>query len=252
MKNVYLAYAPQDTARAKEVRQILQAQGYRPWLDPQPKRETAWHPGTESAIQAADALVLLLTQSAAASLDLTYAWAFALGAGLPVFVIVFEEAPEHPRLQLAHRHDLADYSDENHFWDSFLADFAQRLADEHRVAAPPSDQAEIDRSVMPDEPGYWLVMRRGPLPNQLYRLERKVVNIGRDLANDIVIRDAQVSRFHLRLALNDGDYALQDLGSSNGTRLNGVKLGEPARLNEGDFIAIGDSILLTYELVYEE
>ena len=105
-------------------------------------------------------------------------------------------------------------------------------------------------SVMPEAPGYWLVMRRGPLLNQLFRLERAVVNIGRDLANDIVIRDSQVSRYHTRLTLQDQDYYAEDLDSSNGTRINGAQISGRVALNDGDFIALGDSILLTYDLVY--
>ncbi len=256
MKNVYLAYAPQDEGRADEVRRILLAQGHRPWRDPQPVGEAEWHVGMEAAIQTADALVALLSASAAASTYVTYAWAFALGAGLPVFVIVYEAAPEHPRLQLAHRYDLRAFGDENHFWDHFVADFKrqmdQRGAERKVIARPIEDDAEIDKSVMPSEPGYWLVMRRGPLLNQQFRLEREVVNLGRDLANDIVIRDTQVSRYHLRLTLRGPDYHLEDLGSSNGTRVNGAQIGAPARLNDGDFIAIGDTVLLTYDLVYED
>ena len=256
MKNVYLAYAPQDQMRADEVRRILLAQGHRPWRDPQPVGEAEWHAGMEAAISAADALVLLVSAAAASSTYVTYAWAFALGAGVPVFAIACEAAPEHPRLQLVHRYDLRAFGDENHFWDHFVADFKRQLARqaaERKILAPEiAADAEIDKSIMPNEPGYWLVMRRGPLLNQLIRLEREVVNLGRDLANDIVIRDTQVSRYHLRLTLRGGDYHLEDLGSSNGTRVNGAQIGLPTLLNDGDFIAIGDTVLLTYDLVYDD
>ncbi len=256
MKNVYLAYAPEDEERAEEVRRILLAQGHRPWIDPQPVGEAEWHVSMEAAIQAAEALVVLLTPAAATSTTVTYAWAFALGAGKPVFALITETAPEHPRLQLVHRYDLRAFSDENHFWDHFVGDFKREMdrqdVERKSVARPIEDTAEIDKSVMPTEPGYWLVMRRGPLLNQLFRLEREVVNLGRDLANDIVIRDTQVSRYHLRLTLRVQDYQLEDLGSSNGTRVNGAQIGGPTGLNDGDFIAIGDTVLLTYDLVYQD
>ncbi|MCY3779724.1 MAG: FHA domain-containing protein [Chloroflexi bacterium] len=256
MKNVYLAYAPEDEARAEEVRRILLAQGHRPWINPQPAGDAEWHPGVEAAIQAADALIVLLTAAGASSIPVTYAWAFALGASIPVFALVFETAAEHPRLQLVHRYEADEFGDENHFWDHFVGDFKRQLdlqsAERKSLARPIEDAAEIDRSVMPSEPGYWLVMRRGPLLNKLFRLEREVVNLGRDLANDIVIRDAQVSRYHLRLTLRGGDYHLEDLGSSNGTRVNGAHIGAAIILNDGDFIAIGETVLLTYDLVYED
>lgn len=254
MKNIYLSYAQVDAGHAAEVRRILMAQGHRPWRDTQSIEGADWHHEMEAAIDAADALVLLVTASAAASTLVTYEWAYALGAGTPVFTIIYDAAPEHPRLQTVSRYDTRAFSDENRFWDHFVADFNRQLerADAERGATRSQAEArfEIDKSVMPKEPGYWLVMRRGPLLNQLFRLERAVVNLGRDLANDITIRDAQVSRYHLRLSLQGQDYYLEDLGSTNGTRVNGLLVGTRAILNDGDFIALGDSILLTYDLVY--
>ena len=254
MKNVYLSYAPEDAQRADELRRILLAQGHRPWRDTQALEGADWHYEMEAAIGAADALVLLVTASAATATLVTYEWAYALGAGLPVFAIIFEEARSHPRLQTVNRYDARAFSDENHFWDHFVADFnrqLERAEAERKSALRRTEEAfEIDKSVMPEEPGYWLVMRRGPHRNQLFRLERPLVNIGRDLANDIAIRDSQVSRFHLRLTLLGQDYHLQDLGSTNGARVNGLPVSGRRLLNDGDIIALGDSILLTYDLVY--
>ena len=254
MKNVYLSFAPGDAHHADEVRRILMAQGHRLWTDPQLQEGADWHYEMEAAIGTADALVVLLTADAAVSIAVTYEWAYALGAGVPVFAIIFQAAPEHPRLHTVNRYDARAFSDENHFWDHFVEDFNRQLerADAARKSAVREQEEafEIDKSVMPTEPGYWLVMRRGPLLNQLFRLERAVINIGRDLANDIAIRDSQVSRYHLRLWLQGQDYHLEDLGSSNGTRINGVQVSGRALLNDGDIIALGDSILLTYDLVY--
>lgn len=257
MKNVYLSYAPEDAQRAEELRRILMARGFRPWIDLQPIAGARWRHEMDAAIGAADALIVLLTAAAAISPYVTYEWALALGAGTSVFAIICEEAPEHPRLTAVTRYDTRAFSDENHFWDHFLADFNQRMqraAAERQSGAISFDEApEIDKSVMPTEPGYWIVVRRGPHQNQMNQLERAVVTIGRDLANDIAIRDGQVSRYHLRLTLQGQDYQLEDLGSTNGTRVNGLLVSTTrTRLNDGDIIALGDSILLTYDLVYRE
>ena len=256
MSKVYLSYAPEDSQRAEELRRILMARGYRPWIDPQPIEGARWHYEMDAAIGAADALIVLLTAAAATSPHVTYEWALALGAGRPVFAIIHEEAPEHPRLTAVTRYDARAFSDENHFWDHFLAGFNQcmrRAAAERQSKAYSFDTSpEIDKSAMPTEPGYWIVMRRGPHQNQMNQLERAVVTIGRDRANDIAIRDGQVSRCHLRLTLQGQDYQLEDLGSTNGTRVNGLRVSTRTRLNDGDIIALGDSILLTYDLVYQE
>ena len=256
MKRVYLSYAPEDAERAEELRRILVAQGHRPWLDPQPLDGARWHNETDAAIGAADAVIVLLTSAAARSTFVTYEWALALGAGVPVCAIIYDDAPEHPRLSTVNRYDSRTFGDENHFWDQFVSEFNQLVegaSGERRSAVSSEDEApEIDKSVMPTEPGYWLVMRRGPLPNQIYRLERTIVNIGRDLANDIAIRDGQISRYHLRLTLHGQDYHLEDLGSTNGTRINGRQIAQRTGLNDGDIIALGDSVLLTYDLIYLE
>lgn len=253
---VYLSFAPEDAERAEELRRILMAQGHRPWIDPQPIEGASWHYEMEAAIHTADALIVLVTVAAAHSIYVTYEWALAMGAGLPVFAIIFEEAPEHPRLSTVKRYDARSFQDENHFWDHFLADFnrvmARATADRQPMATAADEPLDFDKSVMPTEPGYWLVMRRGPLRNQIYQLEKALVNIGRDLANDIAIRDGQVSRYHLRLTLQEQDYYVEDLGSTNGTRVNGQQISQRTRLNDGDIITLGDSILLTYDLVYLE
>ena len=133
-----------------------------PGLIPNPCRGADWRQEMETAIGAADALVVLLTADAAASIAVTYEWAYALGAGLPVFALIYEEAPEHPRLQLVNRYDARSFGDENHFWDHFLEGFIRHLerAEAQALAARPAttEALEIDKSVMPTAPGYWLAM----------------------------------------------------------------------------------------------
>ena len=69
-------------------------------------------------------------------------------------------------------------------------------------------------------------------------LGARVLKIGRDRSNDVKIRDPNVSRFHAELRGEDGAYVLRDLGSLNGTRLEG-KLVESARVGIGSEIGIG-------------
>ena len=69
-----------------------------------------------------------------------------------------------------------------------------------------------------------------------------VTTLGRDLSNDIVITDAYASGHHARVErLEDGRFWLIDVGSSNGTLLNGqrVRPNDPIPLDPGDVITIG-------------
>ncbi|MFJ8017738.1 FHA domain-containing protein [Streptomyces sp. NPDC096339] len=68
------------------------------------------------------------------------------------------------------------------------------------------------------------------------------VRIGRAPDSDLVIDDLVVSRRHAELrSLPDGTYEIADLGSHNGTYLNGARIDGAARLSEGDIVGIGHS-----------
>lgn len=63
--------------------------------------------------------------------------------------------------------------------------------------------------------------------------------VGRAPGADILIPDDVVSRRHARFTLMGGDLMVEDLGSANGTRLNGEPVTQIQRCNEGDVIRIG-------------
>jgi len=72
-------------------------------------------------------------------------------------------------------------------------------------------------------------------------LTEDVVTIGRVADNTIEIDDASVSSHHAQMALQGNDYILKDLGSTNGTRLNGKSIAaeEEQRLQDGDHVRFG-------------
>ena len=66
--------------------------------------------------------------------------------------------------------------------------------------------------------------------------------LGRHHSCDVVLSDPSVSRRHARLVFRDGHWVLQDLESTNGTMINGVRVGRCA-LRPGDRLALGDEQL---------
>lgn len=96
---------------------------------------------------------------------------------------------------------------------------------------------------------YRLVVRRGPQPNQSYELTKDVNTLGRDITNDIVINDREVSRHHLRISRTESGFTIEDLGSTNGTFVNGKRLGGITPLNNGDIIGLGETVTLVFERV---
>ena len=79
-------------------------------------------------------------------------------------------------------------------------------------------------------------------PEQEYELSKSSITIGRAQTNDIVLNDSRASRNHARLELTRRGAKVSDLGSSNGTRLNGLRV-EQAELKPGDVLSLGSSQL---------
>lgn len=75
-----------------------------------------------------------------------------------------------------------------------------------------------------------------------FQLTGRTVGIGRAPDNAVVIPDPNVSRHHASIEHAGAEYVLRDQGSTNGTFVNGVKVGERA-LKEGDTIVIGTTRL---------
>jgi ABC transport system ATP-binding/permease protein len=81
------------------------------------------------------------------------------------------------------------------------------------------------------------------LETQTVRFDGTRMSIGRDPSNDLVLEDPNVSRFHAEIAASNGRVELVDLGSRNGTRLNG-SIVERAHVEAGSEIGIGPFALV--------
>lgn len=83
-------------------------------------------------------------------------------------------------------------------------------------------------------------------PDRSFRLDAPTISIGRAPDNNVVINDRRVSRNHARMTQSNGRWVIQDLGSTNGTAVNG-KLATQSSLRDGDRISLGG-----YEVIYQE
>ena len=96
---------------------------------------------------------------------------------------------------------------------------------------------------------FQFVMRSGPTPGVTFPLEGEQLTIGRDSTNGVAINDAEISRKHARLMFQGGKYVLEDLGSTNGTFVNGQRLAGPVVLKPGDVVSLGEQIVLMYDAI---
>lgn len=67
--------------------------------------------------------------------------------------------------------------------------------------------------------------------------------LGRSEEADVVLDDPYASEFHLRLVASEDGLTLHDLGSTNGTYLNGRRVTAPAELRRGDAVQVGKTVM---------
>ncbi len=87
-------------------------------------------------------------------------------------------------------------------------------------------------------------MRTGALKGQRLIVKVPIVNIGRADYNDMVIPDDSVSSQHAKLTRREGVWVLTDLGSTNGTMVDGEKVEGDIPIAPGAFVRFGDVQLI--------
>jgi transcriptional regulator with GAF, ATPase, and Fis domain len=88
-----------------------------------------------------------------------------------------------------------------------------------------------------------LVVLAGPRCGDTFVVDAPAITLGRDPSSQLSIPDHLMSRRHCALEMEAGSFTLRDLGSSNGTYVNGIPVRERT-LAHGDRIRAGDSVLL--------
>lgn len=113
---------------------------------------------------------------------------------------------------------------QNKSQSKFCSSCGSRLADESYL---------VGRILVLDESG----ARREYLISAVERY------LGRDLANDVVVDDEEVSARHARISFADEVFWVEDLQTTNGTFVNGERIRERTRLQNEDLVKIGRTIL---------
>jgi hypothetical protein len=146
-----------------------------------------------------------------------------------------EEAPEPTTPQAAHeeRRETRGY--------------ARPTEPAHAPVAPeqaeaPAPVGEAPRHVAAGTPT--LVIRDKDNREEVYEIPNGITLIGRSPENDIILLESKISRRHARITRDSQGCTLEDLGSSNGTWLNGERLpgNKPYPLRENDTLKLGETV----------
>jgi len=95
-----------------------------------------------------------------------------------------------------------------------------------------------------DQPRASLVVRQGANVGTSYHITSAEAVLGREEETDISVRDPEVSRRHARISWQGDSHYVEDLGSTNGTFLNGSLVTSPQPLRSGDTVGIGQTLFV--------
>ncbi len=113
---------------------------------------------------------------------------------------------------------------------------------DERASLNPADAAAVD--ALPAGSAL-LVVQRGPGAGSRYLLDTELSTVGRHPESDIFLDDITVSRRHVEFRREDKTFRVHDVGSLNGTYLNGDRV-DDAVLQNGDEVRIGKFRLIFF------
>jgi pSer/pThr/pTyr-binding forkhead associated (FHA) protein len=93
-----------------------------------------------------------------------------------------------------------------------------------------------------------LTVRRGPGLGRSFRIDAPAITIGRQEQCDFQVNDRWVSRQHARITWGGAGYLIEDLGTVNGTYVNGERISRPRALKSGDLLQLGSEVELGFQV----
>ena len=120
---------------------------------------------------------------------------------------------------------------------------------------PPRKQQQRKKKAANAGGEFSLDVVEGPLAGTVITKQGKTFKIGRTKASKLQIKDDTVSEKHGELIFKDSCWHIRDVGSSNGTAVNGEEVdpeGGYMKLNDGDRIRLGESTIAVFRIVEQQ
>jgi len=96
---------------------------------------------------------------------------------------------------------------------------------------------------------FHLVIYSGATVSRVYVLRKDKIVVGRDPGCDLALDSMDVSRRHILLRCSDTEVTIEDMGSTNGTKVNDEIISSPRVLNPRDEITLGKDFRLVFQVV---
>jgi len=133
-------------------------------------------------------------------------------------------------------------------YNNCIVEIGDSITFQYTQDASPFDTNQMEQQVRVDysKRPFLVVKRESQDEITVYPLRDALIELGRDLNNDIIMQEAEVSRHHIRLTRTPAGYTVEDLGSMNGTAVNGIFLKEAYLLRPDDVITIGTTVEMRF------
>ena len=121
------------------------------------------------------------------------------------------------------------------------------LGGKAKVTAEPPIERGLDLALAKpsqNEGRACLMVMTGEAEGAVYMIDRRVLLIGRSAEAHVRINEHAISTEHALLESEDDTYTLRDLGSTNGTHVNGRPITHKVVLNSGDTLQMGSTVFL--------
>lgn len=99
---------------------------------------------------------------------------------------------------------------------------------------------------------YRVTYLTGPYKGLTADFSQEIITIGRAAENEMVVDESHISGYHARLVIQEGRVLIDDLGSTNGTFVNGKRVKSPTHLQPGDMIQLGTNVKLKISPLIED
>lgn len=247
MRHIYICFDTSNSSFVGELRRRSENENLRVWKDDQIQLGDHAPKIIGQAIRNASIVLVVMSPAAKASEAVTHEWAFALGLGLRLIPVIVQHTALHPRLSVLKPLDFAENTISEAKWTQLTEGLKKLQQEQDTKTYATIDDAPF--SSPDNQIGAWLIQTKGSERGKSWHLNKPVMIIGREVSNDTFIDNRSVSRRHAMIRQEeDGTYTFEDLGSTNGSVVNGNRVIDAVTLKNDDIVVLGGEIWLRFHL----
>lgn len=270
-KHIFISYNRTDIGLMRKIRQSLLANYRLPvWTDEGIPPDTAnWLKSIQTAITQAHCLICVLTPNTPKSDWVMEELFYARTKGVSIYMLLLDGDIESSTIFGFSMVQVTDMTDPDVYEERFnnlaetirskhiemsdnTAEFSPRTLD--KVNAMFREHEEEQKIEIPENEFHIIQVRKGAgsTLQSRYKIEQNPCIVGRDeTKSSIVIRDRHVSRKHCDFLYTEEGMFIRDLGSSNGTYIDGERIEDKFLLKDGNRITFArPELRRVVELVY--